>query len=382
LRKALVSFMRLPDFALWDKCEERRIPLSFSLEITARCNNDCRHCCINLPADDKKAQIRELSLTEISHLADEAVALGTMWCLITGGEPLLRDDFPEIYLNLKHKGLLVSVFTNATLVHDDHIRLFKKYPPRDIEVTVYGVTRETYERVTKRRGSFKAFMRGLDLLFDAGIRVRLKAMAMRSNAEELPAISHFCRERTRDYFRFDPFLNLRFNGNAECNAGIRSERLLPGQIVGLEQADPERNDALRKNCRELIDPEMIYRNCNHIFQCGAGRSSFSIGYEGLFRLCCDLWHPDCVYDLRKGTLADAWNDFAPAVMDRRSNRKAFLEKCHVCPIANLCCWCPARAYLETGELDAHVEYFCRVAHARAETFGNRKTTAGSKGKQN
>jgi len=359
----------IQDYVLWDKLKDKRVPLSFDMEVTARCNNNCRHCYVNLPANDRTARAKELSPAEISRLADEAVALGAMWCLITGGEPLLRNDFHKIYMALRRKGLLVSVFTNATLINEDHIQLFKQHPPRDIEVTVYGANRETYERITEMPGSFAAFMRGLDLLIDSGVKVRLKAMALRSNVEELPAIARFCRERTKDYFRFDPLLHLRFDGNAQRNADIRAERLSPGEIVTIEQADEERANALRKCCDDLIVPEPAHTGCGHLFHCGAGNGSFSVSCDGIFRLCSDLWHPDCVYDLRKGTLADAWRNFAPRVREMRSSRSEFLAKCHVCPIANLCFWCPARSHLETGEMDRCVEYFCEVAHARAQAFG-------------
>jgi MoaA/NifB/PqqE/SkfB family radical SAM enzyme len=181
LQKALVSFTRLPDFALWEKLEHRRVPLSFDLEVTARCNNNCRHCCINLPPGDQAVLHDELTLNEISHIADQAVSLGSLWCLITGGEPLLRKDFSDLYRVLKSKGLLVSVFTNACLVTDEHVKLFKNYPPRDIEITVYGTTEETYERVTRISGSYAAFRRGLALLLEGGIQVNLKTMALRSN---------------------------------------------------------------------------------------------------------------------------------------------------------------------------------------------------------
>ncbi len=119
----------MQDFTLWAKMKERGALLSFDLEITARCNNACRHCYINLPAADREARSKELTLQEISSIADQAVALGALWVLISGGEPLLREDFEEIYMLLKRKGLLVSVFTNATLIRDEHIVLFKKYPP-------------------------------------------------------------------------------------------------------------------------------------------------------------------------------------------------------------------------------------------------------------
>ena len=54
--------------------------------------------------------------------------MGALWCLLTGGEPLLREDFAEIYLGLKRLGLLVSVFTNACLVTPEHVELFQKVP--------------------------------------------------------------------------------------------------------------------------------------------------------------------------------------------------------------------------------------------------------------
>ena len=352
-------------FGLWDKLKEKRTPLSFDLEITARCNNDCRHCYINLPAGDMEARGRELSVSEISHIAAQAVELGALWCLITGGEPLLRPDFSQIYLALKRQGLLVSVFTNATAVQDEHIQLWKKYPPRDIEVTVYGVTQETYERVTRRPGSYENFRRGLERLFTSGLRVRLKAMAIRSNLEEQQAIAEFCRQYTKDYFRFDPQLHLRFDGDLLRNAEIREERLSAEQVVALEQADGLRMQAMTEHCDILINDDLSHFGCDHLFHCGAGGGSFNVSYDGQFRLCSSLWAPGTTADLRQVPLAEAWNNLVPRVRDLRSSRVEFRETCRKCALVNLCLWCPAHAYLETGSLDGNTPYFCGVAHARA-----------------
>jgi len=365
------SVTPLPSFELWDRMKQRRAPIAFDLEVTARCNNDCRHCYINLPAGDKEARARELSLAEIERIAGEAVSLGAMWCLLTGGEPLLREDFFELYLALKRLGLLTSVFTNACLVTPEHVELFRKYPPRDIEVTVYGATEATYERVTRRPGSYQAFVRGLDRLLSSGVKVRLKAMALRSNVHELEEIARFCRARTKDYYRLDPLLHLRFDGDQTRNAEIRAERLGPEEIVAIERADEERFGALQKGCDDLVLPELAHDGCNHLFHCGTGIGSFAVSYDGQFRLCLSLWHPDTVHDLRRGTLKGAWDQHIPKVRDLRSSRKEFLEKCRVCPIINLCLWCPAHSYLETGEMDTVVDYFCQVAHARAKALGHR-----------
>jgi radical SAM protein with 4Fe4S-binding SPASM domain len=365
----------LPEFGLWDKMSASRAVFSFDLEATARCNLDCRHCYINIPAGDRAARKRELTVDEIRRVGGEAAALGAVWCLITGGEPLLRKDFFDVYQALLGKGLLISLFTNATLVTDEHVRFFRKFPPRDIEVTVYGVTRETYERVTRVRGSFDAFQRGLDRLLASGVTIRLKAMALRSNKHELPAIGEFCRVRTRDYYRFDPQLHLRFDRDEARNAAIRAERLSDREVARLERADPHRFGALKAACGDLLPAEVPAPagapDCRHIFRCGVGQRSFVVGPEGLLRPCLSLHHPEFLYDLRKGGLADAWKRFLPQVLTRTSDRREYLEKCGKCPLVNLCLWCPAHAYLETGELDSPVPSFCRVAEARAEGLKSR-----------
>jgi radical SAM protein with 4Fe4S-binding SPASM domain len=358
----------LEEFGLWDKMAARRKAFSFDLELTARCNLDCRHCYIRLPPGDGPAGKMELTAAEIDRLGGEAASMGAIWCLISGGEPLVRRDLEEIYRALKGRGLKVSLFTNATLVRPRHIRLFRALPPDDVEVTVYGVTRETYERVTRTPGSFAAFERGLGLLLDSGLKVRLKAMAMRSNRDEFERIAAFCRAKSKEVFRFDPLLHLRFDRDPVRNREIAAERLAPGDIVALERSDPERFGALTDQCRELITPEPGGTPCRHLFRCGAGQAGFVIGADGRFRLCPSLTHPACLYDLRSGSLADAWERFVPAVRAMTTDRREYLEKCGTCPVINLCLWCPAHAYLETGDLDGPVDDFCRMAWARAESL--------------
>jgi len=362
---AFTTSKEIQDFSLWDTMRARRALFSFDLDLTARCNNNCRHCYINVPAQDRFAQVHELTLPEIAHIADQAVELGALWCLITGGEPLLREDFADIYLMLKRKGLLVSVFTNATMIRAEHIALFKKYPPRDIEVTIYGATRETYEAVSRRPGSFAAFVLGLDLLVDAGVRVRLKAMALRSNLHEMEAIAAFGRARTKDFYRFDPQLHLRFDGDPARNAEIKEERLTPEEVVALERADEHRFGSLQKGCGTLINEGFTHIGCDHLFHCGAGNGSFNVGYDGTFRLCSSLWAPGTTVNLRGTRLREAWESLVPHVRDLRSRDAEYLATCRRCAIVNLCLHCAAHAHLETGAMDGVTPYFCEVAHARA-----------------
>jgi radical SAM protein with 4Fe4S-binding SPASM domain len=368
-----VAASSLPGFALWDKLRQKQLPTSFSLELTARCNHDCRHCYINLPAPDRQAQARELSLAEISTLADEAIGLGVVSCLLTGGEPLLRRDFVDIYLALKRKGLLVSLHTNATLLQRDHVKLFKEYPPRDIEITVYGVTQETFGSVTRRPTLFAPFMRALELLRDNGVAFRLKAMALRSNSHELLQIADFCRAHTKDYYRFDPWLHLRLDGDPARNQEIKSERLAPEEIARLEKADPQRFAALSRHCDDFIMPGKQADPSGPLFFCGLGQESFDVSYDGQYRLCPSLRAPGTTYDLRQGSLREAWQTVGPQVRQLTSCREKYVQHCKNCSIINLCLWCPAMAHLEAQALDAWVEYFCQVAHARARSLAEAVT---------
>jgi radical SAM protein with 4Fe4S-binding SPASM domain len=120
---------------------------------------------------------------------------------------------------------------------------------------------------------------------------------------------------------------------------------------------------MQENCDMLILKNYI-NGGNLLFSCGAGLSDFVVGYDGYFRLCSSLCHPDCIYDLKKGTIKDARENFVPQIRSLRTDNQEYLEKCSRCNIINLCLWCPAHAYLETGRLDSHVEYFCEVARER------------------
>ncbi len=359
-----VDTLPLPEFELWNQSEPKQRDLfSIILEITARCNNNCRHCYINLPASEETAKSRELSFEKIRAIADEAASMGALWCLITGGEPLLRPDFEKIYRYLKQNGFLVSVFTNATLIDSRHVRLFAKYPPRTLEITVYGTTRKTYERVTRRSGSFSAFHRGLFRLLESGINVNLKAMAIQSNKDDLPSIEAFCRKHSKDPFRFDTELHLRFDGDVVRNIEIIQERLTPAEAVALEVKDGERFEAMKKTCMALTEQE-TEKDTAALFRCGAALNECVVGWDGRLRACSSLWHPDFMYDLRTGSLEKGWHGFMPKVRKEVARDSRFLKECSTCGIVDLCMNCPAHAHLETGRLAAAVDHFCKTAHLR------------------
>ena len=130
----------------------KRIPISGSIELTQRCNNQCIHCYNNLSIGDQNARGEELTLGEYRRILDEIAAAGCLWLLLTGGEIFIRKDFLDIYTYARQKGFLITLFTNGTLIDHEVADQLAQLPPFSIEITIYGHSKQTYESITKIPG--------------------------------------------------------------------------------------------------------------------------------------------------------------------------------------------------------------------------------------
>lgn len=331
------------------------VPLLVSLALTERCNLRCVHCYINQPAGDMQVRARELTLEQWQGILDQMAAVGVLWITVTGGEPLLRPDFPDFYLYAKRLGLHVNLFTNATLVTPELADLFAEYPPWEIEATIYGATAATYERVTGVPGSYARFRQGVALLQERGLALTLKAMVLTLNVHELASMRQL-GEGSTSPFRYDPVIQSRTDGGR----GPLVYRLTPEEIVALERRDPQRVEQWQKFCGRP------WRQANRdlLFTCGAGLGTFDLDpYGGLYPCLMTRW---LRYDLLSGSLADALHNFLPAV--RRIEVTHDLT-CWRCELRVLCQNCPAWAYRETGDWEAPEPFRCHLAHLRESELG-------------
>ncbi len=156
----------------------RRVPIQGTMDLTWRCNLACPHCYNRLPSDDRDAMRTELTYEEHCRIMDELSDAGCLWLLFTGGECLLREDFRSIYLYAKQKGFLITIFTNGTLITPELADFLKDWPPLDIEITLYGRTRETYEKVTATPGSYDRCMAAIRLLMERNLPLSLKTLLL------------------------------------------------------------------------------------------------------------------------------------------------------------------------------------------------------------
>lgn len=362
-----VEKINLDRFPLWEKMKDKEYLSQVSMELTERCNNNCMHCYINLPADDEEAKKKEITFAEIKGIVDEAVKMGCLSWHLTGGEPLLREDFSDIYVYLKRKGMRVTLFTNATLINAQMANLFKKYPARDIEVSMYGLNQKTYDAVTRRPGSFDAFKKGINFLKGNHIAFTLKTAVLPQNFHEIEKMRDFAQSLTGKPLGAVLKLNLgsRFN-NGNRRERIKKLRLSPEKVIEVLKQDEER---YRKDMERFCQKFLGAPENDRLFSCGAGAGSCHIDAYNNFQLCLLLRHPDCVYSLSEGSFKEAWQEFIPRVREIRANNKEYQEKCLRCFLKSFCEQCPAWSWMEHGVLDKPVDCLCEIAHAEAVWLG-------------
>lgn len=341
----------------------------FIMELTERCNNNCHHCYINQPASDRSLAARELSTAEIKDVLVQGTILGAILVRFTGGEPLLRDDFEEIYLFARSLGLKVMIYTNATLITPYLADLFARIPPLEkMEISVYGMTARTYESVTRNPGSFDAFWRGVNLLLEKRVPFVVKGAYLTMNKDEMDTFEKWAT--TIPWMDNPPgysmFFCLRCRRDSEKkDSHIKHLRVSPQDGLTLLTRHPSR---YHNNLYGLISSITGTRG-DTLFGCGAGHRRFCIDSYGFIQPCLELRHRDCVLDIRHNSLQEALVDFFPKMRQRRATNPQYLERCGNCFLIDLCEQCPAYSWLENGILDSPVEYHCEITHKQAEYLG-------------
>jgi radical SAM protein with 4Fe4S-binding SPASM domain len=338
------------------------------MELTERCSNDCIHCCINLPAHDSLAKSREISTASIKSILTEAASLGCLTVRFTGGEPLLRDDFEDLYLYARKIGLKVILFTNATLITPSLAELFSHIPPLEImEVTVYGMKKHSYEAATRTPGSFEAAWRGIHLLLEKKVPFVVKSALLPPAREEVEEFENWASTIPwmHDPPSYSVFFDLHSRRNEEKNKTIRNLRPTPQEgLEFLAQRRPGYIEETKAFCSRFVGPQG-----DKLFSCGAGKGGACVDSYGHVQLCMNLRHPDTVYDLKKGSLEEAMNHFFPHVREMKAAHPDYLSRCARCFLKGLCEQCPAKSWMEHGTLDTPVEYLCEIAHAQARGIG-------------
>lgn len=152
--------------------------------ITRRCNLKCVHCYAH--ADDRAFE-GELSTREGKSLIDDLARFGAPVLLLSGGEPLVRKDLPELAAYAVEKGMRAVISTNGTLISSNMAEILKKIGLSYVGISVDGME-EVNDRFRGVKGAFKAALQGIENCKAAGIKVGLRFTVNKFNAAEIPGI--------------------------------------------------------------------------------------------------------------------------------------------------------------------------------------------------
>ena len=335
------------------------VPVAGSFELTSRCNFSCGMCYIH-DADQASCAADELTAEQWLEIGKQAADAGTVFVLLTGGEPLIRQDFTEIYTGLKQMGLMISINTNGSLITDEIAALFEKNPPMRMNISLYSDSEEGYLRQCGVN-AYERVVSNIQRMKNAGVQVKLNVSFTSNNADRCLQLADLVRRLElhcqTSVYMYPP---VRRAGEA-----LPAERLDPADAARLRL----RWDLLRgKHERLKLSAEQLSRlaakECEDAdipgegVRCRAGHTSYWISASGDMLMCGMI-------PLPAGNVTDAgfgvcWQKTRDLMQSVRMP-----SKCASCRLRPVCCVCPAACYAENGDFAKAPTYLCEMSRSIA-----------------
>lgn len=348
-------------YYLHGKAGGMKLPLNGTFELTSRCNFDCKMCYIHTA--DCNAKRQELSAEWWIETGKKAVEHGMLFLLITGGEPLIREDFPLIYTELKKLGLFITINTNGYLLKGKIAKLFKENPPFRINVSLYGSSDDVYEKLTGRR-AFSTVIQNVEEMRSYGIDVKFNSCITKENAFDSENIYNLSKKMGMHIktvaYAYPP---LRANGTLGNNNSRLSPEAAAKCRVDLSLLKYGKDEFIKRGKGMQQGISMFLEECldEHDadgVRCRAGRSSFWITKTGEMLPCGMI---DCGFDVKELGFSEAWQ----RVLEF-TGKITLPKKCANCEYRHFCNVCAAVCYTETGKFSSVPDYVCRFSAETAK----------------
>lgn len=337
-------------------------PKRVTIEITSRCNFNCRHCFNRRGGPGTGAALRADKLV---NLVEEACRLGWSRVLITGGEPLCHKQFALCYTRLNELPIELSLNTNASLMTRETACLLKERPPEALSVSLYGWDSPSYDQTVRVPGSFRKFCEGVQILNDVGVPFRMAYPAISylvHNRHRLSALAQDLGAMGELPWNWD--LNCHAYRSRLANESIRALRLSPSECAA---EILKHEEAIRGEVRAMCHPAR--RDNRYLFSCLRNYTHIVIDAECNLLPCITLRRPEFMCSLNDVSLAHAVTHHIPRLTSIRRRTMVAAQRCGTCGLAGICSQCPANSYLENGDTEAIADFYCRVAHEEAALLG-------------
>lgn len=341
-------------------------PKWIAWEITRRCNLKCVHC--RSSSEEEAKGHPDFSLDEAKRVLDDISSYANPVMVLSGGEPLLREDIFEIARYGTDKGMRMCIATNGTLVTDEICEKIKASGIRIASLSLDGSTAEIHDDFRNQVGAFDGTIRAMELFKKHGIEFIINSSFTSRNQEDIPNIYKLAKKMgaTAWYmFMIVP------TGRGE---DIMQELITAEDYENLLEwhYDMEMDEedmlvrptcaphyyriVLQKNKEKSKDEKLKRRTLKFSTGgskgCLAGQLICLIDVDGNVQPCS--YFPKFAGNVRKQTFKDIWEN-SELFKDMR-DFKSYEGRCGACEYVNVCGGCRARAYAVHGNYMAEEPY--------------------------
>ncbi len=353
--------VRLREF-LYQKAAAQKVPIGTNFELTPLCNFNCRMCYIHQTKQEMQKQERTpMQYEDWIAVASELKKMGLLYILLTGGEPLTWPDFRKLYRELYSMGFLLSINTNGSLIDDDWLNFFQSMPPYRINITLYGMSEETYHSLCGVSGQLQKVQHSIEALHNIGITVKINCSLTPYNKQDMIPILDYASEHNipieSTTYMFPPV-------RRDQSLMKENRRLTPAEAakLRLKRAEHElTNEQYQLFLKSIVEktevPPGLMDGCSDEatgqMRCLAGRSSSWVTWDGYLSLCGMM--PNHRIDLRTTSAAEGWQKLTEIVSQIR-----LADACETCANRSICNVCAAVTYAESGTYHKPPQYLCET----------------------
>jgi len=356
-------------------------------EVTRSCNLNCRHCRAAAHLGPYKG---ELDTTEAEKVLDNIAQMGSPIIILTGGEPMLRDDIYHIAEYGTARGLRMVMAPCGMLLTPESCQKLTDSGIKRISLSIDGATAQSHDAFRRVDGAFEGVMRGAEAAKSVGLEFQINTTVTRMNMEELPKI--FDLAVRMGAVSFHPFLLVPTGRGKELAdqeiAPEDYERVLHWIYENRDTADltlkptcaPHYYRILRQREKEAgrsVRPETHGLDAM-TKGCLGGQGFAFISHVGVVQICGFLDVP--AGDLRKNdyNFVDIWKN--SELFAEMRNVNGYHGRCGYCEYRKVCGGCRARAYAETGDYLSEEPYCIYKPHAKpADTAGLQSDSTAREG---
>jgi len=334
---------------------------SASIEVTANCNLKCVHCYGKFGTQ----RFDELTLDEMRDIAGQLKKLQVLEVILTGGEPLSREDFFDIVEIFAKERFGILLMTNGTLIDERAADKIASSGIQTVGVSLDGVRPDSHDLFRGVRGAFKKTMRAIELLGERGVRLRFYTVLNRLNLGELKELLALYRKYGATYTVSRTLLQGRARENRSLMLSSKEytrayERFLVAEESVFHGVESRADEAGRE---ELAQKPLEERH-----RCYAAVHHLNIRPDGTVTPCASLGSRKFTMgNVREELIEDIWRDPRGLAGEIRTLRVSDIEKCASCQLLEHCgSGCMASAYSERGNIRAPDQASC----ARMEAYKN------------